>query len=273
MSWWQILLTLRWYHVLSNRVHVQTGCNRKVKKKLKFKINTLNWGCEAWNSRLDKLDHRISDAFRELTSCALYCTQRRAKSQNSWPDWKCRTCFCALGIALSGGLHWNECLTTRRSGVASRWATRKMKPGGGGHVICHNFMRLDVYLMLSTFCRCMGITCNIWGRAQDPTQLPHKLRGDGSRACFRLSWSGLWQSLFDDYAGALGNYDIIESSYSLSSAQGRTFTFWVSWHEFQSYRAWPSAPAGAADSWCVYRCARYCTQLRNHRTLGHTEIA
>ena len=88
-------------------------------------------------------------------------------------------------------------------------ATRKMKPGGGGHVTvtCHYFMRRNVYLMLSTFCRCMGITCNIWGRAQDPTQLPHKLRGGGSRACFRLS--GL--ALFDDYAGALGNYDIIFS--------------------------------------------------------------
>ena len=86
-------------------------------------------------------------------------------------------------------------------------AKRKMKPNGGGHVTCHYFMRRNVYLMLSTFCRCMGITCNIWGRAQDPTQLPHKLRGGGSRACFRLS--GL--ALFDDYAGALGNYDIIFS--------------------------------------------------------------
>ena len=48
---------------------------KSLKKKLKFKINTLNWGCEAWNSRLDKLDHRISGAFRELTPCVMYCTQ------------------------------------------------------------------------------------------------------------------------------------------------------------------------------------------------------
>ena len=51
------------------------AATEKLKKNLKFKINTLNWGCEAWNSRLDKLDHRISGAFRELTPCVMYCTQ------------------------------------------------------------------------------------------------------------------------------------------------------------------------------------------------------
>ena len=166
-------------------------------------------------------------------------------------------------------LKWVPHYTAVRSGLMLVCrATRNLKSGGGGHVICHYFMRRDVYLMLSIFCRCMGITCNTWGRAQDPTQLPHKFRGDGSRACFRLSglalavivWRLRWR------LGQLWHH-------ILSSAQGRTFTFWVSWHEFQSYRAWHSAPAGAADSWCVYRCARYCTQLRNHRTLGHTEIA
>ena len=76
-------------------------------------------------------------------------------------------------------------------------------------VIYHCFMQQHVHLMLSTFCRCMGITCNIWGRAQDPTQLTHTLRGGGKHATGYRAL--LWQSLFDDYAGALGNYDIMFS--------------------------------------------------------------
>jgi hypothetical protein len=86
-----------------------------------------------------------------------------------------------------------------------------MKLEGGGRVtivIYHCFIQQNVHLMLSTFCRCMGITCNIWGRAQDPTQLTHALRGDGKHATGYRAL--LWQSMVsDDYAGILGDYDII----------------------------------------------------------------
>ena len=83
-----------------------------------------------------------------------------------------------------------------------------MRPEGGGHVICHYSMQQNVHLMLSTFYRCMGITCNIWGRALDPTQLTHRLRGGGKHA---TGYRALrWQSLLsDDYAGTLGDYEII----------------------------------------------------------------
>ena len=75
-------------------------------------------------------------------------------------------------------------------------------------VIYHCFIQQSVHLMLSTFCRCMGITCNIWGRAQDPTQLTHALRGGGKHA---TGYRGLlWQSMVsDDYAGILGDNDIV----------------------------------------------------------------
>ena len=75
-------------------------------------------------------------------------------------------------------------------------------------VIYHCFMRQNVHLMLSTFNRCMGITCNIWGRAQDPTQLTHTLRGGGKHATGYRAL--IWQLLLsDDYADTLGDYDII----------------------------------------------------------------
>ena len=91
------------------------------------------------------------------------------------------------------------------------WTTRKMKLEGGGHVmigIYHCFMQQNVHLMLSTFCRCMGITCNIWGRAQDPTQLTHTLRGGGKHATGYRALR-LQSLLSDDYAGTLGDYEII----------------------------------------------------------------
>ena len=56
------------------------------------------------------------------------------------------------------------------------------------------------------FCRCLGIQCNIWGRAQDSTKLVHRLRGGGHN---QTGYRGLmWQSLVTSgYAGIMGDYE------------------------------------------------------------------
>lgn len=55
------------------------------------------------------------------------------------------------------------------------------------------------------FSRCLGIECNIWRRAQNPTQLSHMLRGGGKQG---TGYRGvMWQSLLNDPGDSvLGDY-------------------------------------------------------------------
>ena len=57
-----------------------------------------------------------------------------------------------------------------------------------------------------TLSRCLGIQCNIWGRAQDSTQLVHRLRGGGTHLTGYRAL--MWQSLLTSgYEGVLGTYE------------------------------------------------------------------
>ncbi len=90
-----------------------------------------------------------------------------------------------------------------------------MKPEGGGHhdVSCSYCDATKCAPDVVTFARCLGIQCNIWGRAQDHRQLTHKLRllrGGGKK---ETGYRALrWQTMLSDdgdNAGVLGNYDVL----------------------------------------------------------------
>jgi hypothetical protein len=75
----------------------------------------------------------------------------------------CLVVYIEMSASLHGGAEWPH------AGILDD----KMKPKGGGHVICHCFMQWNVYLMLSMFYRCMGITCNIRGGVSAPAVAAH----------------------------------------------------------------------------------------------------
>ena len=65
---------------------------------------------------------------------------------------------------------------------------------------------IQVLVTAITLHRCLGIKCNIWGRAQDSTQLVHRLRGGGSHLTGYRAL--MWQSLLTSgYEGVLGEYE------------------------------------------------------------------
>ena len=65
---------------------------------------------------------------------------------------------------------------------------------------------VHVLVTVITLHRCLGIQCNIWGRARDSTQLVHRLRGGGQHLTGYRAL--MWQSLLSaDTEGVLGIHE------------------------------------------------------------------
>jgi hypothetical protein len=76
----------------------------------------------------------------------------------------------------------------------------------GGDKLSRVLNDLKFVLFICMVYRCLGIQCNIWGRAQDSTQLVYLFRGGGAHLTGYRAL--MWESLLTKgYAGALGDYE------------------------------------------------------------------
>ena len=87
------------------------------------------------------------------------------------------------------------------------WMTNRTRLGEGAHHDSTSSMSyVHVLVTVITLHRCLGIQCNIWGRARDSTQLVHRLRGGGQHLTGYRAL--MWQSLLSaDTEGVLGVYE------------------------------------------------------------------